>query len=33
MGTPAEFETEIKKLGLNVNVLSPEVGKTYTLSK
>ncbi len=33
MGTPAEFEAEIKKLGLNVNVLSPKVGKTYTLSK
>jgi len=33
MGTPAEFEAEIKKLGLNVNVLSPEIGKTYTLSK
>ena len=33
MGTPAEFEAEIKKLGLNVNVLTPEVGKTYTLSK
>jgi L-ascorbate metabolism protein UlaG (beta-lactamase superfamily) len=33
MGTPAEFEAEIKKLGLNVNVLSPEVGKTYALSK
>ena len=33
MGTPAEFEAEIKKLGINVNVLSPEVGKTYTLSK
>ena len=33
MGTPAEFEAESKKLGLNVNVLSPGVGKTYTLSK
>ena len=33
MGTPAEFEEEIKKLGLNVDVLSPEIGKTYTLSK
>ncbi len=33
MGTPAEFEAEVKKLGLNVNVLSPEVGKAYTLSK
>ena len=33
MGTPAEFEAEIKKLGINVNVLSPVVGKAYTLSK
>lgn len=33
MGTPAEFEAEIKKLGIDVNVLSPVVGKTYTLSK
>ncbi|MCH8106064.1 MAG: MBL fold metallo-hydrolase [Proteobacteria bacterium] len=33
MGTPAEFEAEIKKLGLNVDVLSPVVGKTYTLTK
>jgi len=33
MGTPAEFEEEIKKLGLNVEVLTPEIGKSYTLSK
>ncbi|GMQ75897.1 MAG: metal-dependent hydrolase [Gammaproteobacteria bacterium] len=33
MGTPAAFEEEIKKLGLEVDVLSPEIGKTYTLSK
>ena len=33
MGTPAEFEAEIKKLGIEVNVLSPVVGKTYTLTK
>lgn len=33
MGTPAEFEAEIRNLGVNVNVLSPVVGKTYTLSK
>ncbi len=33
MGTPDQFEAEVKKLGLNVNVLSPEIGKAYTLSK
>ncbi len=33
MGTPAEFEAEVKKLGLDVNVLIPEIGKAYTLSK
>ena len=33
MGTPDEYETEVKKLGLDVNVLKPEIGKTYTLSK
>ena len=33
MGTPAEFEAAIKKLGININVLSPVVGKSYTLSK
>ncbi len=33
MGTPDEYEAEVKKLGLNVNVLKPEIGKTYTLTK
>jgi len=33
MGTPDEYEAEIKKLGLNVNVLKPEIAKTYTLTK
>lgn len=33
MGTPAQFEAEIKKLGIDVNVLTPTVGKAYTLSK
>ena len=33
MGTPAQFEAEVDKLGINVNVLSPEIGKAYTLSK
>jgi L-ascorbate metabolism protein UlaG (beta-lactamase superfamily) len=33
MGTPDEFEAEVKKLGLDVNVLKPEIGKTYTLTK
>ena len=33
MGTPVEFEAEIKKLGLAVTVLSPEIGTAYTLSK
>ena len=33
MGTPDEYEAEVKKLGLNVNVLIPEIGKTYTLTK
>jgi len=33
MGTPDEFEAEIKKLGLDVNVLKPEIGKAYTISK
>ena len=33
MGTPDEYEAEIKKLGLKVNVLKPEIGKTYTLTK
>ena len=29
----AEFEAEVKKLGLNLTVLTPEVGKAYTLTK
>jgi len=33
MGTPAQFEAEVKNLGLAVNVLSPTVGKSYTLTK
>ncbi len=33
MGTPDEFEAEIKKLGLGLEVLKPEVGKAYTLTK
>ncbi|HEC90163.1 MAG TPA: metal-dependent hydrolase [Alphaproteobacteria bacterium] len=33
MGTPDEFEAEVKKLGLDVNVLKPEIGKTYTISR
>ncbi len=33
MGTPDEYEAEVKKLGLNVNVLKPEIAKTYTLTK
>ena len=33
MGTPDEYEAEVKKLGLNVNVLKPDIGKTYTLTK
>jgi hypothetical protein len=33
MGTGKQFEAEVKKLGLNVNVLIPEPGKVYTLSK
>ncbi len=33
MGTPNEYEAEVKKLGLKVNVLKPEIGKTYTLTK
>ncbi len=33
MGTPAEFEAEVMKLGLNLTVLIPEVGKAYTLTK
>ena len=33
MGTPDQFEAEVKKLGLGLNVLKPEVGKAYTLTK
>ena len=33
MGTGKQFEAEVKKLGLNVNVLIPIPGKVYTLSK
>jgi len=33
MGTPAEFEAEIEKLGIDVDVLTPVIGKAYTLSK
>ncbi len=33
MGTPEEYEAEVKKLGLKVDVLIPESGKTYTLTK
>ena len=33
MGTPDEYEAEVKKLRLKVNVLKPEIGKTYSLTK
>jgi hypothetical protein len=33
MGTPAQFAAEIKNLGLDLEVLSPEIGKAYKLSK
>ena len=33
MGTPEEYEAEVNKLGLKVNVLKPEIGRTYTLTK
>ena len=33
MGTPDEYEAEVRKLGLKVNVLKPKVGETYTLTK
>ncbi len=33
MGTPDEYEAEVKKLGLKVNVLKPEIAKTYRLTK
>ena len=31
MGTADQFEAEVKKLGLGVNVLKPIPGKVYTL--
>ena len=31
MGTPAQFEAEVKKLGLPLKVLTPEIGKEFTL--
>ncbi len=33
MGTPEEYAAEVRKLGLKVNVLTPESGKVYTLTK
>ena len=33
MGTPAQFADEVKKLGLDVSVLIPKVGKEFTLTK
>ncbi len=33
MGTPDEYEAEVKKLGLSVNVLKPKIGQVYTLTK
>ncbi len=33
MGTPDQFEAELKKLGLSLKVIKPEIGKTYTLTK
>ncbi len=33
MGTPAQFADEVKKLGLNVSVLIPEVAKEFILKK
>ncbi len=33
MGTPAQFAFEVKKLGLNVNVLIPKVGQEFSLTK
>ncbi len=32
-GTPDQFEEEVKKLGLDVKVLKPQLGKAYTLTK
>ena len=33
MGTPAQFEAEVNKLGLAVNVMTPKVGEEMTLTK
>ena len=33
MGTPDQFEAEVKKLGLGLKVLKPKIGETYTLRK
>ena len=33
MGTPAQFEAEVKKLNLGLKVLTPKVGEEYTLTK
>ena len=33
MGTPAQFEAEVNKLGLAVKVMTPEIGKEMTLTK
>ena len=33
MGTPEQFATEIKNLGLDLEVLTPEIGKAYKLTK
>ncbi len=33
MGTPEDFEVEVKKLGLRLAVLKPEIGRSYTLTK
>ena len=33
MGTPAQFSSEVKKLGLPLRVLVPQVGKEIVLRK
>ena len=33
METPKQFEAEVRKLGLAVNVMIPEVGKEMILTK
>ena len=33
MGTPDQFEAEVKKLGLAVNVMTPKIGQETTLTK